>query len=94
MERFYIDFGNGITCTMQVKEPPAGKNHNSQFFWEGRPTPELFPTYREWVHGNNKVLAAKWNRGLIHVFQFSQDKIEAWEYQPGQEPKPTVPPMQ
>lgn len=88
---FKCDFGNGITCEMQVAAalPEKGKHHIQKLKWTGQPTRSVIRPYIAWVNSVNQQLANEWGVSLMHIFQTSPrwQEWETWGYAPNSEPQ-------
>ena len=85
MKTFRCDFGNGVTCEVQVSdEPPAkGEAHVRGVEWTGNATRKHFRPYVAWMNTVNVTLAKEWGMALMHCFQTSTNEAETWMYVPG-----------
>lgn len=90
-ETFACEFPGGLRCVIVTQKPRPDQSHNMRQEWQGgRPTPEIFPQFRDWMHTVNQELATKWQRPIKHVFAFSEDKAEVWLYEPNKPPQPST----
>ena len=89
MKNFKCNFGKGVTCEIRVSDtPPAnGGGHIQQCIWSGQPTKKTMRPYIDWINSVNKQLSDEWGIKILHVFQLSPRKSEAWRYEPGAQPK-------
>lgn len=89
-ETFSCEFPGGLRCTAVTQKPGPNQSHNFLYEWTAQPTPEIFPQFKEWMHTVNMEISRKWDRPIKHVFAFTDNKAEVWDYAPGQPPMPGV----
>lgn len=88
MREFVLEFEKGLRCRYRTKgKPSVGQEHRPSIEWEGgKPTPDEFPQYRDWINGINQTLSNEWQMKLMHVFMLSPTKHEVFAYEPGGQP--------
>jgi hypothetical protein len=90
MKTFKHDFGDGVSCTLEVADaPPANKDSGliQKVTWSKDPGPHGVRRYVAWMNSVNFQLSKEWNVSICHVFQISRFEWEAWGYWPGMSPK-------
>jgi hypothetical protein len=89
MKTFKHDFGDGVTCTLDVPATPPvdGQGSISNASWSKKPTTDITRRYIAWLNTVNMQLAKDWNMSLCHVFKLGHYAWEAWAYWPNKPPK-------
>ena len=91
MRTFKCDFGDGVTCKVQVADvlPEKGKAHIQKFEWTGKPSRQVIQPYIAWINSVNQLLADEWGVVLMHIFQTSPkwQEWEMWTYAPNKQPE-------
>jgi hypothetical protein len=91
------DFGAGLSCTMVVNPTRLvqGKTHIQRAAWSRKPTKEeylnLFPRYRDWMHGINQACAERTRATVLYIFQPTLETFQVWSYVPGRAPQMRLP---
>ena len=91
MRTFKCDFGNGVSCQIEVPDvaPQKGTSHIEKVEWIGKVTPSVVRPYIRWMNSVNKLLCDEWGLSLMHIFQTSPrwTEWETWVYAPGKAPR-------
>jgi hypothetical protein len=85
---FQHRFKGGITATMTVdSDYAAGTTHIISCEWSRRPKPNVLPEYVRWVHTINELIATETGKKILHIFTLSENRFEAWVYEPNKPPQ-------
>lgn len=94
MKTFKHDFGKGVTCEIEVTDSPPSSipdspasGHILSAKWTGSRTDKMIPQYIAWINSVNKQLADEWDVKMMHVFDPPNGQMQAWLYEPGQNPR-------
>ena len=89
MKTFTHDFGDGVTCTLEVLDalPEGDSGPIQKVTWSKNPGPHGVRRYVAWMNSVNLQLSKEWNVSICHVFKLGQFEWEAWGYWPGKPPK-------